>query len=104
MCHYNLVEPIEFYNFASNANGSCCVGVAPCPNVSLMGAFSDLVAMATDVKSTMSLKICLILKVQDFAYTGIYDFLYPFLHFWCLCVEASNCINNLSPFRIATSW
>ena len=57
-------------------NGSYCMDAAPGPNVLVMDAFSDLVAMATGVKPTISLKIWLILKVLDFAYTGIYSFLY----------------------------
>ena len=54
------------------------MGLAPNPNVVEMGAFSELVAMATVVKSTFSLKIWPILKVQDFDYTGLYGFLYSF--------------------------
>ena len=56
------------------------MGVAPGPNVLAMDAFSDLVAMATSVKSTISFKILVIRKVRDFNYTGIYSFLHPFLY------------------------
>ena len=47
-------------------------------NVLAMGAFYDLVAMATGAKSPISLKIWLFLKVQGSAYTGMYSFLFPF--------------------------
>ncbi len=65
-------------------NGPYCMGTAPGPNVFIMGAFSDLAAMATGVKSTISLNIWFILKVWDLAYTGIYDFLYQFLNLFSL--------------------
>ena len=45
-----------------------------------MDTFTDLVATAMGVGSTVSLKIWLILKVEDYDYTGIYIFLYPLLY------------------------
>ena len=57
-------------------NGPFCMDVAAGQNVLLMDAFSDLVVMAMGVNLTISLKIWLILQVLDFAYTGIYSFLY----------------------------
>ena len=52
----------------------------PGPYVIGLEPFSDFVALAMGTESTISLKIRLILKVQDFDYTGIYGFLHPFLY------------------------
>ena len=60
--------------------GTYCIDRAPGPYVLVMDTFSDLVAMATGVKSTISPKIWLIRKSQDFDNTKIYGFLHPFLH------------------------
>ena len=63
------------------------MNVAPGPNVLVMDALSDLVAMATGVNPTISLKIWLIPKVLDFAYTRIYSFLYLYLYLFSYLIS-----------------
>ena len=55
-------------------------GLVPGPTELVMDAFSELVAMTTGVESTISPKIWLIPKDQEFRYVGICGFLHPFLH------------------------